>query len=229
MLLIHDSVEVTYAKTVNGSDLERQLEHINASISALDERVNRQLIVSEDMARTIGLEWDDNAVLDEEIVEPMDPMKDESMVGPEDAKLGAEISVFPAFGQDQREGDRDRGSQYPESVLGNAKVHVAGKASGDDSKGDEQLGPAADGDTPQLSLRDRLTALEVNVKSMNQTLRGIAQSDHPGMLGRKLDALETKMDRQFGTLLALMQNSTAVAGASRPLTSSSRYYPVYHN
>jgi hypothetical protein len=211
LLLIHDSVEV---KSSKGTNVERQLDDINKSISTLDGKVNQLDDIStsifaleekvqqvkhvvKNMAKTMGVEWDEVAVVSAEVPVPR--------MGPDDIELQVGGPAVPTADSNEEEGTAD--ALQVKSTLGSGEPSIAANENGGEKP---EFGGS---DMAQLSLRDRLNALEANVGNINQKLSGIAQDSQPSALGNKLDALEAKMDRQFGAVLALMQNF--IAGPAR--------------
>jgi hypothetical protein len=200
LLLIHDSVEVKSVKSAKSSDVERQLDDLNTSIAALDEKMTQQLEEAKDLklvvAKTMGLK-------DYDLMSSASAIDWEEGLDAEAARALDESSNSP------QEGELTEEEKESEPVDSEVAKPASEPKPAEDGPAD---GPeAARAPMQPLNVRERLATLETRVDSI---FTHLAQDNQHAMLARKMDALEAKMDQQFGTLLTLMQNFTAVAGAS---------------
>ncbi|KAF9471040.1 hypothetical protein BDN70DRAFT_998755 [Pholiota conissans] len=178
LLRIHDSVEVKPARLKKGTEVEQRLEELNINISALEEKVNAQI----DEAKEIKTVIEDVA----------------KSVGLNDYEFAPTESVLNDF---------EEALAHEEGTLdtGEGKIRLLDEEKDEPSKDNSDEKPEKSSRV-LMDLRERLNALEDKVEIISQTLSSPVQDDRHTAIVSKVDALEVKIDQQFGLLLSLVQN-----------------------
>ncbi|KAF9482851.1 hypothetical protein BDN70DRAFT_874437 [Pholiota conissans] len=178
LLRIHDSVEVKPPRLRKGTEVEQQLEELNINISALEEKVNAQIDEAKEIKTVIEDVAKSVGLNDYEFAPTESVLNDfEEALALEDGTLHMDEAKIRPLEEEKYEPSKDNSDEKPE------------KSS-----------------RAQMDLRERLNALEDKVESISRTLSSLAHDDRHTAIVSKVDALETKIDQQFGLLLSLVQN-----------------------
>ncbi|KAF8970853.1 hypothetical protein BDZ97DRAFT_1789054 [Flammula alnicola] len=181
LLRIHDSIEVKPIRLNKINDVERQLEEIKTNLSSLEEKVNTQLEEAREMKAVVG-----------EMAKTIGLKEDDlfsSVTDLDDVELGEQT-------EDSNVEADDQGGESGPSQTDSQSTEL--ETSNQDDRIDKHV-------KSKLDFGERLTMLEAKVDRISDTLQSMLQEDKSSSLVAKMEAMEAKMEKQLGTMLALMQ------------------------